>query len=377
MAIQRTLAQKIEKRLHKGKAIIVLGPRQCGKTTLIEDMLDGMEDHVLRLNGDEADVRVELQDATSARLRTLIGKRKIVFIDEAQRIKDIGITLKLITDQIKGVQVIVTGSSSLEIVTKTAEPLTGRKFEYRLYPFSFAEMVAEHGLLEEKRMLERRLIYGYYPEIVTNPGDAVELLKQLAASYLYKDLLSLDGIHRPALLDKILFALASQVGKEVSFNEVAQLVGADRKTVERYVDLLDKAFVLFQLPALSTNERNEVKKMRKVYFYDNGILNTILNNFNPPRLRTDIGPLWENFLISERMKYLGDNGIVARRYFWRTRQQQEIDYVEQHEGGKLQAYEFKWNPKAKPKFPRTFKEIYTDASLNFISVANYDEFLLS
>jgi len=374
--VKRVVSGQIKKRIHKGKAIILLGPRQCGKTTLIEDLLPNLDKDVLHLNGDDADVRASLKNATASGLRTLIGQNKIVFIDEAQRIRDIGITLKLITDQIKDVQVIVTGSSSLELATKTGESLTGRKFEYQLYPFSFAEMVTAHGVLEEKRLLTRRLIYGYYPEIVMNPGDERELLKQLASSYLYKDLLALDGIHRPQLLDKILFALAAQVGHEVSFNEVSQLVGADRKTVERYVDLLEKAFVLFQLPALSTNERNEVKKMRKVYFYDNGILNTILNNFNMPEFRTDIGALWENFLVSERMKYLSDTGLVAGRYFWRSRQQQEIDYIERHEAGKLHAFEFKWNPKAKAKFPRAFTENYTTEALTLITPENYDAFLL-
>ena len=379
MAIKRRVQDRITQRLHKGKAIILLGPRQSGKTTLVENLLAGIpKEDVLYLNGDESDVRTGLLEATSARLRTTIGNRTVIYIDEAQRIQDIGTSLKLITDQIKGVQVIATGSSALELAAKTFEPLTGRKFEYQLYPFSFSELAADHGMLEEKRLLGRRLIYGSYPEIVTNPGDEQVLLKELASSYLYKDILSIEGagLQKPGLLDKILFALAAQVGQEVSFSEVGQLVGADRKTVEHYVELLDKTFVLFQLPAFSTNERNEVKKMRKIYFYDNGILNTILNNFSPPEMRADIGALWENYLISERRKLLADSGITASRFFWRTRQQQEIDYIERHEAGKLFAYEFKWSTKAKPKFPKTFTDRYPDADPKLITPANYDEFLL-
>lgn len=264
-----------------------------------------------------------LTKTTSTKLKAVVGRHTLVFIDEAQRIPDIGLTLKLFTDQIKYVQVIATGSSAFELLSQVSEPLTGRKydgsaFRFKLYPLSFAEMVAHHGLLTEKRLLEHRLIYGYYPEIVTKPGEEVELLKLLATSYLYKDLLRLEQIKKPSLLDKLLKALALQVGSEVSYNELAQLTGSDPKTVDKYIDLLEKAFVVFRLPALSRNVRTEIRKGKKVYFYDCGIRNAILNNFNSLASRTDVGALWENFVLAERMKFHDYAGRSTQSYFWRT-----------------------------------------------------------
>ncbi|MEO6940688.1 MAG: ATP-binding protein [Candidatus Kapaibacterium sp.] len=375
MGIDRQLTTAIKQRMFKGKAIIILGPRQSGKTTLSENLLEGREAETLYLNGDEADVRADLANATSAKLRTLIGTKKILFIDEAQRVPDVGIAMKLVTDQIKNVQVIATGSSALEIAAKTSESLTGRKYEYFLYPLSFAEMVQHHGLLEEKRLLDRRLIYGYYPEIVTTPGEEPGLLKLLTNSYLYKDLLMLNGIHKPVLLEHILQALAQLVGSEVSFSELAGKLQADRKTIERYIELLEKAFVVFQVHTLSRNPRNEILKGRKVYFYDNGVRNAIINTFNPPHSRVDMGSLWENFLMSERKKYLAFNGIHASMYFWRSTQQQELDYIETRGEGELFAFEFKWSKQAKAKFPKTFLERYTPTESRVVTPANYDEFL--
>jgi uncharacterized protein len=373
--IIRALGLRVEQRLFAGKAVILLGPRQAGKTTLVETLLAKRPEKVLRLNADEPDVREILAGCTSTRLRSLLGDSRLLFIDEAQRVPDIGLTLKLVTDQIPEVQVIATGSSAFELNARTAEPLTGRKFEFMLYPLAFAELVEHHGLLEEKRLLEHRLIYGAYPEIVSSPGREQELIRLLAGSYLYKDLLTLEQIKKPVLLEKILRALALQLGSEVSYQEIGQLAGADGQTVERYIDLLEKAFVLVRLPAFSRNVRNEIKKGKKIYFLDNGIRNAVIGNFTPLAGRTDTGALWENYLISERIKLLNNDDIVANSYFWRTTQQQEIDYIEER-GSFLHACEFKWNPtKSKERFPQTFLRNYERVATKVITPANYEEFL--
>ena len=372
--IKRTLLTDIQRRLFQGKAIILFGPRQCGKSTLIEDMLKDKEH--LYLNGDDADIREQLTNTSATRLKTIVGGYKIVFIDEAQRIPNIGLTLKLFTDQLKDIQVIATGSSAFELSSKVNEPLTGRKFEFMLYPFCFAEMVAYHGYIQERRFLEHRLIYGYYPEIVTKGTDEKVLLKSLAGSYLYKDLLMLEQIKKPLILEKLLKALALQVGSEISYQEIAQTIGSDGKTVDKYIDLLEKTFVVFRLPALNRNVRNEIKKGKKVYFYDCGIRNAIINNFNAVTSRTDVGALWENYIISERMKFLNYNNIDAKQYFWRTTQQQEIDLIEEHEAGQLKAFEFKWGKNDKVRFPQTFTDNYPRAQTLVVSPDNLEEFIL-
>jgi predicted AAA+ superfamily ATPase len=371
--ILRHIQNDVEDRLFRGKALILLGPRQVGKTTLLEMLFHDRQD-VLFLNGDESDVRELLGDTTSTRLRSVIGSNRIVCIDEAQRIKNIGLTLKLITDQIKEVQVIATGSSAFELAGHVTEPLTGRKFEYHLYPLSFGEMVSHQGLLEEQRMLEHRLMFGYYPEIVTSPGNEKELLSSLSGSYLYKDILMLDNIKKPAMLEKLLRAIAFQLGNEVSQNELSRLIGADVHTVEKYIDLLEKTFVIFRLPSYSRNVRTEIRRGRKIYFYDNGIRNAVIVNYTQPSQRTDLGALWENFLISERMKFLANHRISANRFFWRTTQQQEIDYIEERDG-KLFAWEFKWNPAAQTRPPKTFTRAYPDTEIVTITPKNYDSFL--
>lgn len=373
--IARILQEKIKERLFKRKAIILLGPRQVGKTTIIHSILNEVDTNYLFLNGDEADVRDSLQNTSSSKLKLLFGSAKLIFIDEAQRIENIGLTLKIITDTLKDVKVIATGSSAFELMNQTQEPLTGRKYEYQLFPISFREMVNHHGFLEEKRMLEQRLIYGYYPEIVADFENAEEHIKLLSNSYLYKDLLQLDQIKKPKLLEKILKALAHQVGSEVSFHEISQLVGADFHTVEKYIDLLEKTFVIFTLPAYSKNVRNEIKKGKKIYFYDNGVRNAIIGNFNAIANRTDIGALWENFLISERMKEMHYKNRNVEHYFWRTTAQQEIDFLE-IENNQITAFEFKWNPKRKVSFPKTFTINYPDTITKIISSDNYEEFLL-
>jgi predicted AAA+ superfamily ATPase len=372
--IKRILENLIVKRLFRGKAIILYGPRQVGKTTLVTSLLEKRKEKTLFLNGDEPDVRELLEGVTSSRLKALFGKSRIVFIDEAQRIREIGLTLKLITDQIKEVQLIATGSSAFDLASHTKEPLTGRKYEFHLFPLAFGEMVEHHGLLEEKRLLKHRLVFGYYPEIVTCPGEERELLRLLADSYLYKDLLTLENIKKPVLLEKILKALALQLGNEVSYHEIGQLVGADKNTVEKYIDLLEKAFVVFRLPAFSRNLRNEIKKGKKIYFYDNGIRNAVIGNFSPIEKRNDVGGLWENFLISERMKYLRYSGLYPGRYFWRTVQQQEIDYLEERDG-QLYAFEFKWSKNKHIRFPRTFLRAYPESSTKLITPENFESFI--
>jgi predicted AAA+ superfamily ATPase len=371
--IKRILYPAIKSRLFKGKALLLFGPRQTGKSTLIEEILDG-ENH-LYLNGDDADVRDSLSNTSAAKLKLIVGNKKIVFIDEAQRITNIGLTLKLFTDQIKEVQVIATGSSAFELSSQVNEPLTGRKYEFMLYPLCFAEMVEYHGLIQEKRLLEQRLIFGYYPEIVTKTGEETELLKLLAGSYLYKDLLMLEQVKKPLIFEKLLKALALQVGNEVSYKEVGDMINSDSKTVDKYIDLLEKAFVVFRLPALNRNVRNEIKKGKKIYFYDCGIRNAIINNFKSLDSRTDTGALWENFIISERMKFLKYSNIDVDQYFWRTTQQQEIDLIEEVDN-QFSIYEFKWSKKDKVRFPQTFTENYVINSANVVTPQNLEEFLL-
>ena len=369
--IKRTLFQSIQKRFFKGKAIILLGPRQVGKTTLIQELLKEKEH--LFLNGDDPAIREMLEDASTVKLKSIIGSHTIVFIDEAQRISNIGITLKLITDQFKAVQLLVSGSSSLEINNKTQEPLTGRKFEYHLFPISWEEFEAHEGFVEAQQQLEERLIYGMYPDVINNRSDATNVLKQLSTSYLYKDVLSLIGIRKPELLEKLLRALALQLGSEVSYNELSNLLEIDKGTVAKYIDILEKSFIVFQLNSFSRNQRNEIKNNRKIYFYDNGIRNMIINNLNPIDLRNDKGALWENFLISERLKIQSYHEQHTNNYFWRTVQKQEIDFIEES-GGNIKAYEFKWKSGGRNKIPKSFIENY-HAQGKTIDKENFREFV--
>jgi len=373
--VSRSQIDYAKARLFKGKALLVFGPRQVGKTTFVENLINDLNKKSLFFNGDESDVIALFENPNASKLKNIIGTNEILVIDEAQRIPNIGIVLKIIVDQIKTVQVIATGSSSFELANKLNEPLTGRKYEMFLYPLAFAEMVAHNGLLEEKRALEQRLIYGSYPEIITNPIDAKEHIKLIANSYLYKDLFILDQVSKPVLLEKIVKALALQVGSEVNTNELSKLLQVDNKTIEKYIDLLEKAFVIFKLPALSNNVRNEIKKGRKIYFYDNGIINAVTGNFNPLAQRTDIGSLWENYIISERIKYLNIEQSEANSFFWRTTQQQEIDYIERKEN-QILACEIKWNTKTKYKIPVTFSANYENVTSKIVSPENYEEFLL-
>ena len=371
--IKRTLFQAIQQRFFKGKAIILLGPRQVGKTTLIQELLKGKEH--LFLNGDDPSIQQLLENVSIEKLKSIIGNHKIVFIDEAQRISNIGITLKLITDQLKDVQLLVSGSSSLEINNKTQEPLTGRKFEYHLYPISWEEFEGHEGYVGAQQQLEERLIYGMYPDVINNKSDAATVLKQLSTSYLYKDVLSVIGIRKPELLANLLRALALQLGSEVSYNELSNLLEVDKATVAKYIDILEKSFIVFQLNSFSRNQRNEIKNNRKIYFYDNGIRNTIINNLNPIELRNDKGALWENFLIAERVKIQAYHEHHANNYFWRTVQKQEIDFIEES-GGRIHAFEFKWKSGGRNKIPQSFIENYK-AEAKTIDRENFREFIMA
>ena len=372
--VSRLIYQSLQEELYAGKALLVLGPRQAGKTTLLRALVAEQPNPSIWLNCDEPDIRKMLQEPTSSLLRNLVGNATLVIIDEAQRVKNIGLTLKLITDQLPSVQLIATGSSSLELANEINEPLTGRKIEYLLLPFSIQELIQHHGLLEEKRLLSQRLIYGLYPDVVIHPGKERRTLQNLSSSYLYKDIFRFQDVRKPEVLETLLEALALQICSEVSYHELAQTVGIDSATVRRYIDLLEKNFVLFRLRSFSRNLRNELKKSRKIYFYDNGVRNAIINNFQSLDLRTDQGALWENFLVSERQKYLHFHEIHANRYFWRTKQQQEIDYLEDRDG-RLYAYEFKWKDNRKTSFPKTFQSAYPDSFTQVVTPENYTDWL--
>ncbi len=372
--IPRKLETIISSRLFQGKAILVLGPRQVGKTTLMRSLVSSKQKHIW-LNGDESGIRNRLADASAALWEVIVGDAKIIVIDEAQRIPNIGLSLKILIDTIPEIQILVTGSSALDLADSMQEPLTGRKFEYCLYPLSFEELVEYSGFLDEEQKLEQRLLYGYYPDVVKNPGNALEILQNLSNSYLYKDILMLGGIKKPVYLQKILEALALQLGNEVSYREVGMLVDLDPTTVERYIDLLEKVYVIFRLPSLSRNRRNEIKRGRKIYFHDCGIRNAVLNSFSPLALRSDAGPIWENFCIVERLKKSQYHLRNPNRYFWRTLAQQEIDYVEEVDG-KMLAFEFKWNPKAKVRAPKNFLESYPGSTFRVITPENFGEWML-
>jgi uncharacterized protein len=374
MTIQRALEETINNRLYQRKIIVIVGPRQVGKTTLLQLIADSSDKRKLFLNCDEPDIRRKLDLPTSTQLKALVGDAQLVFIDEAQRVRDIGITLKLLIDTIPEKQIIVTGSSALELSNSINEPLTGRKFEYKLFPFSFAELCKDRGFLEERRLLEHRMIYGMYPDVVNNQGNEREILTNIASSYLYKDIFEFQDIRKPEIIEKLLQALALQIGNEVSFNELSQLLGVDSATVQRYMDLLEKSFIIFHLRSYNRNVRNELKKSQKIYFYDNGIRNALISNLNPIAIRNDVGALWENFMLSERMKCNQYSQNYANSYFWRTTQQQEIDYIEDN-NDLLSCFEFKWSPTKKAYFSATFSSNYPNSSFKVINPENFIEFI--
>ena len=372
---QRKLLENIQQQCFKGKAIILLGARQVGKTTLLNALVKKMDCPVVWLNAEEADIAEAFEKAkTSTQLIQLLGpESRLVIIDEAQQIPDIGKKLKLIYDNRPDIQIIATGSSAFELQSHTAEPLTGRKKTLHLFPISYSEIVQNTSPLEARRLLDTRLVFGSYPEVVNKPGKEKEALVEITTSYLYKDVLKMEGVRKPGHIEKLLKALALQVGSEVSYHELAQTIGnINTATVEKYLDLLEKAFVIFKLSAFSRNQRNEIKKGKKYYFFDNGIRNVLISNFLPPEMRSDKGALWENYLIAERLKFNAYSEKYVNTYFWRTHDGAEIDYIEESDGI-LHAYEFKWKEN-QFRFPASFLQAYPGHETRLINRENYEEF---
>ena len=373
----RLIEKQIVNDLFKQKAIIIYGSRQVGKTTLVKQIMKSLKEKSLYLNCDEIDVRQSLEKKTSTQLKSLIGDAKVVVFDEAQRVESIGIVIKLLVDKYKDIQVIATGSSSFDLALGTRESLTGRYFEYNLYPLSEEELASKEGNIDLKRRLEEKMLYGLYPDVYTqeNLEDKIRRLSVITNSYLFKDILNLVNIRGSNTLYELLQLLALQIGNEVSYSELAIKLEIDKETVKRYIDLLEKTFVVFRLRAFSRNLRNEINRNVKVYFYDLGIRNSILNNFNSLDTRTDKGGMFENYIISERMKYNAYNRNLVNCYFWRTYNMQEIDYIEES-GAVLSPVEVKWS-KSKVKMPKSFVESYNTAELKVINHDNYLEFVKS
>jgi hypothetical protein len=366
----RTIENIIKEKINKGKAIVVVGARQVGKTTLLNEILKDKD--FLFLDADDPATRNLLQSPTTEQIRTFIGDYKYIFLDEAQRISGIGLTLKIITDHFKKVQLFVSGSSSFGLGNELNEPLTGRKWEYELFPISWEEYENKIGFIKSEQQIENRLLYGFYPEVINNQGKERETLKNLVNSYLYRDILAFSEIRKPEVLEKLLQALALQIGSEVNYNELSQLIGINKITVQKYIEILEKGYVVFRLNSFNRNIRNEIKQNRKIYFYDNGIRNMIISNFNQLDLRVDKGALWENFLVSERRKQNLYKDTFAKMYFWRTKQQQEIDFVEEN-NGEISGFEFKWGVR-KTRFPQNFMDAYK-AKAYVIDRNNFREFV--
>ena len=375
--IQRTLQKVLTQYLGKGKAILLIGARQVGKSTLFRMMTQTMpEDNILWLNCDLQGVRDMLYNPSLAGLQLLINNKAVVVIDEAQRVENIGLTLKVIVDNFPNIQLLVTGSSALDLHSKINEPLTGRKIEYHLFPISTGELYATKGLITTNEMLETRLIYGSYPDVLFGSLPPEKALMELTESYLYKDILDLEGMRKPAVLQKLLVALALQIGSEVSYHELSKTVEVDSKTVEKYIDILEKCYIVFRLNSFSRNIRTELTKGKKIYFYDLGVRNAVLQAFAPLELRQDKGALWENFFIAERIKYNHYSDRMVKAYFWRTTEKQEIDYIEES-NGELHLFEMKWSEKKQSaKIPNLFIEQYHPQKTDVITTANYLPFLI-
>lgn len=376
MEIHRTLEDVLISLNHTGKAIILIGARQVGKTTLLKHIVNTVSEEVLWLNCDIKNTRNTLEKSDLFELQVLLKNKTFLVVDEAQKVTNIGQTLKLITDNFPDIQVIATGSSSFDLRNKLDEPLTGRKFEYQLFPLSVTELIEHNGLINGKDNLKNCLIFGSYPDVVNHPERMKKTLMELTESYLYKDVLELEGIRKSSVVEKLLVALALQVGSEVSYSELGRTIGLDSKTVEKYVDILEKCYVIFKLPSFSRNIRTELTKSKKIYFWDNGVRNAILQNFAPIEFRQDEGALWENYFIAERMKYNHYEGKYVRTYFWRTTEKQEIDYIEEEDGA-LHLFELKWNPKkSNTKFPNLFIEKYQPQSTVVVTPENYLHYVL-
>ena len=367
----RQLSEVVSSKIGSRKALVIIGPRQVGKTTLINTLLK--DKTFLFINGDDSTDRALLSNANTAQLKRIVGKHKYLFIDEAQRIQNIGLSMKIIVDHMPEVQLIASGSSAMYLSNETSEPLTGRKWEYSLFPISWTEFENKHGYLESEKLLEDRLLFGFYPEVLNHPGSEKIILKQLIDSYLYRDILSFSDIKKPEVVENLLKALAFQLGSEVNYSELSRLIGIDKNTVSRYIDILCKNYVIFKLPSFSRNLRNEIRHNKKIYFYDNGVRNIIIGDFKPLSLRNDKGALWENFLIAERIKQIHYRQMFSNIYFWRTKLQQEVDFIEEV-NGQLFAYEFKWTTNSKIKIPKSFIENY-EAQTQIVDKNNFREFL--
>jgi len=369
--IKRDIAASILEDWDKRKAIVLLGPRQVGKTTLIQSLVK--DKNGLWLNGDDPQIRLTFSNADFNYLLNVVSDYDVVVIDEAQRIGNIGLVIKMLVDARLNKQFIVTGSSSLELGNQINEALTGRKWEHQLFPLSWNEIKNHYSFATSISRFEEFLIYGLYPEVVTS-GKKQKVLLQLAGSYLYKDILELVSIKKPDLLMKLLNALALQLGSEVSYNELAKILGVDRMTVINYIDLLEKVFVIFRLHPYSTNQRNEITAKPKIYFYDNGIRNAIIGQFQHLQNRQDTGALFENFFISEKIKQLKYQGFYGKTHYWRNTQQAEIDFIEILEN-EITAYEIKYSPLKKVIFSKSFTEKYHPKSKFVINKDNFWEFL--
>lgn len=373
-SIQRQIENELNNDCFKGKIIVILGARQVGKSTLVKMLIAHQKETVLWLDGEEADVHLLLQNSNSERLAQIVGNHKIIVIDEAQKINAIGSVLKLFADYLKDIQVIASGLSAFELRNSLNEPLTGRKFEYQLFPISFKEMVNHTNLLQEIRQLPQRLLYGYYPEIVTNIGSEQRLIKFLSESYLYKDVFLFGGIKKPEKILELLKLLAWQIGSEVNYNELSKILKIDNQTVESYIHILEQAFVIYRLNAFHTNQRNELKKSKKIYFNDLGIRNALINDFRAVEVRNDAENLFENFVINEMRKQNEYQQVYANFYFWRTTDQKEIDLVIEKDNF-LHTYEIKWNPNKKATLTKSFSNIYQNYTFEIIHKDNFFEFI--
>ncbi len=376
MYLTRAIESDIKQELFKQQIIALYGPRQVGKTTLVQQILKDYPNDSLYINCDEGDYRRLLNEAeTSSQLKQIIGNYRLIILDEAQRIKDMGLKLKLLIDTFPKQQIVATGSSSFDLGQEIKEPLTGRMMEFWLYPFSIPELLKNLSAIQINRQLESLLIFGAYPKVfqAISLQDKKTNLQKIAQNYLYKDILKFESIKGSEKIQKLLEALALQLGNEVSYPELASLVGISKETVSRYIEILEKAFIIFKLRPFSRNLRKELAKLHKIYFWDAGIRNTLINNFNQLSLRSDKGALWENFIVSEKAKQQNNIAKKTPLYFWRTYDQQEIDLVVE-EAGKLSAYEIKWQ-KERPSAPRAWQKGYPGAGWQVIHQENYLELI--
>jgi predicted AAA+ superfamily ATPase len=370
--INRTIQSRIEEYFVPGKVIVLLGPRRVGKTVLVRQIISSITEPVLFLNGEDINTRELLARRSVPHYLQLLDGRKILIIDEAQKIPDVGAALKLMIDEIAGLRVLITGSSAFDVENRTGEPLTGRKYTFRLYPLSDAEYDQKYSVPERKDKMKDRLIYGCYPELLTmsNSGMKAAYLNDLVSSYLLKDILVFENIKKSDKILSLLRLIAFQTGSEISTTEIGRQLGMSENTVSQYLDLLSKVFIIHKVGGFSRNLRKEISKSSKWYFFDNGIRNILVANLNPVELRNDVGQLWENYIISERIKFQQYSGMIVNNFFWRTYDQQEIDWVEER-GGQLHAFEFKWSENKHPRAPLGWSKTYPDASYSVVNPDNY------